>query len=355
MRRLRPALAAGALAACTSGCYELQAAAGQAALMWRSEPIAHVLADPSTPPAVRAKLREVAAIRAFASRELDLAGDGSYRSYASLDRPYVVWNVVAAPEFSLRPKRWCYPLVGCMAYRGYFAERRADAYAARLRAAGYDVSVQGVAAYSTLGHFDDPILSTMMGWSDVDLAAIVFHELTHQRLFVAGDAPFDEGLATFVEREGVRRWLAAAGRAQDLEAYARDQRRYARVTALLRAARRRLERIYAAPLGAPAKRQRKRAELAALRADYARLSMGWGGRGPFAGWFRAGLNNADLASVATYERCVPGFAREFALAGGRFAEFFRRVGALAARGRRARDAAVCGEPAAAAPRIAGRS
>ena len=347
-RRLGASLLVGTLAAATSGCYELQAAAGQAALMWRREPIGRVLADPSTPAPLRERLREVAAIRDFAIRDLDLPDNGSYRSYAALDRRYVVWNVVAAPQFSLRPKQWCYWFVGCMAYRGYFARRRAVAYALSLRAEGFDVSVQGVAAYSTLGHFDDPILSTMMGWSDVELASIVFHELAHQRLFVPGDTPFDEGLATFVEREGVRRWLESQGRTRDLQTYARDRARYSEVVALLRGARRNLGRIYASPLEPAAKRARKHAEFESLREAYARLSAGWGGRAPFAGWFRPGLNNADLASVATYERCVPGFAREFAHAGGRFRVFFRRIRAIAARGRRARDLAVCGGPRAAA-------
>ncbi|MDE2304836.1 MAG: aminopeptidase [Gammaproteobacteria bacterium] len=339
--RLGSALLIALFALSASGCYELQAAAGQARLMWRRRPIESVVADPATAPPLRRKLREVGQILAFANRELDLRDGGSYRSYVALDRPYVVWNVVAAPVFSLRPKRWCYWFVGCMAYRGYFERRRAYAHAASLRAEGLDVSVQGVAAYSTLGHFDDPVLSSMMGWSDVDLAAIVFHELTHRRLFVANDTAFDEGLATFVEREGVRRWLLAGGRGPDLKAFEREQRRYARVYALIRATRVALARTYAAPLPAPQKLAQKRTEFAALRAAYAKLAASWGTAAPFAGWFRDDLNNADLASVATYERCVPGFAREFAAADRRFPAFFRRVRALAALPRARRDAVVC--------------
>ena len=155
-------------------------------------------------------------IRDFASHELALPDNGSYRSYADVGRPYVVWNVVAAPEFSVEPKRWCYPVVGCVAYRGYFVEDRARRFAAGLPAKGFDVMVGGVAAYSTLGHFDDPILNTMMGWNDVELAAIIFHELTHQLLYVPNDASFNEALATTVEDEGVRRWLKQQGRDQDL-------------------------------------------------------------------------------------------------------------------------------------------
>lgn len=343
---IRPMVRAAAvilLGSSVSGCYELQAAAGQAALMWSREPIGRVISDPRTPGDVRRALQSVTAIREFATRRLDLPDNGSYRSYARLDRRFVVWNVVAAPEFSLSPKRWCYPFVGCLAYRGYFAEREAARYAARLRARGFDVSVQGVAAYSTLGHFDDPILSSMMGWSDVELASIIFHELTHQKIFVADDTPFDEGLATFVEREGVRRWLAAQGRQADLARYARTRRRYRAVTKLLGGARAALQRLYAQPLPPAAMRTAKRAQFAALRASYQVLAAGWGADAPFRAWFGADLNNADLASVATYERCVPGFARQFVRAGRSFPRFFRNIRKIAALGRSARDAAVCGD------------
>ena len=329
------------LAIGTTGCYEWQAAVGQAAVLWRREPIARVIADPATPARLRAQLREVTAIRDFASRDLDLPDNGSYRSYVALGRRYVVWNVFAAPRFSLQAKRWCYPLVGCMAYRGYFSHRRARALARKLRADGDDVAVEGVAAYSTLGHFDDPVLSTMMDWSDVDLAAIIFHELTHQRLFVPGDTRFDEGFATFVEREGVRRWLESQGRTGDLARYERQLRRYEAVLALLRDARTRLAAIYRTPIGPTVMLERKDREFGTLRTAYDRLAAPWGADAPLANWFRKPLNNADLASLATYERCVPGFARVFALAGGRFPAFFARVRAIAALGRRARDAAVC--------------
>ncbi len=350
LRRVGALAILATLAIGTTGCYEWQAAVGQAAVLWRREPIARVIADPATPARLRAQLREVTAIRDFASRDLDLPDNGSYRSYAAIDRPYVVWNVFAAPRFSLRAKRWCYPFVGCMAYRGYFVQRRARSLARKLRAAGDDVAVEGVAAYSTLGHFDDPVLSTMMGWSDVDLAAIIFHELTHQRLFVPGDTRFDEGLATFVEREGVRRWLEAQGRTEDLARYERNQRRYQAVLALLRAARARLAAIYRAPIDSAAMLERKRREFAALRTAYLRLSAPWGAEAPLASWFRKPMNNAELASLATYERCVPGFAREFARSGGRFPAFFARIRAIAALGRSARDAAVCGARAAAVSR-----
>ncbi|HUX74207.1 MAG TPA: aminopeptidase [Steroidobacteraceae bacterium] len=340
--KVRVATLMAVIGASQSGCYELQAAIGQAQLMHRREPIARVIADPKTPAALRRELEEATSIRNFASRDLGLPDNGSYRSYAALNRKFVVWNVFAAPEFSLQAKRWCYPFVGCVVYRGYFRRREAREFAGHLRAAGMDVSVQGVAAYSTLGHFDDPILSTMTGWSDVELASIIFHELTHQLLYVPNDTPFDEGLAVLVERQGVRRWLQAQGRARDLAEYSIAERRYRQVIALLTGARRALRELYAAPLGAAAMRAKKRAEFAALRAAYRRLAAHWGENAPFAGWFGRNINNADLASIATYQQCVPGFARLLARAGGDFAEFFRRVREIAKLPRAQRDAVVCG-------------
>jgi predicted aminopeptidase len=332
----------GFLVAATGGCYLLESAEGQLSLMAKRKPIARVLQDAATRPALRAQLAAAASIRDFASRELKLPDNGSYRSYADIGRPFVVWNVVAAPEFSVESREWCYPIVGCVAYRGYFAMSQADSFAGKLRAQGYDVSVDGVAAYSTLGHFDDPILSTMVGWSDVELAAIIFHELTHQLLYVAGDAAFDEALATTVEEEGVRRWLLAQGREADLAAHLEQQRRYLQVIELLRGTRADLKALYASGAAATLMRERKRATFAGLRADYLRLRADWGGHAPFESWFDRELNNADLASIATYYDCVPGFERELAAVHGDLARFYRRVRELAKLDQTARDAAVCG-------------
>jgi len=339
--RLRAVAVLAASVACVSGCYELQAAIGQADLMLKRQPIARVVANPATPPVLREQLKEVSAIRDFATRELGLPDNGSYRSYADVGRTYVVWNVFAAPEFSVQPKQWCYPIVGCVAYRGYFKERRARALAARLREQGFDVAVGGVAAYSTLGHFDDPVLNTMMGWSDTELAAIIFHELTHQLLYVADDASFNEALATVVEDEGVRRWLLSQGRAADLDAFLEEQRRYRRVTDLAIETRAKLAVLYATALDPAAMRERKSETFAAARARYLQLKAEWGDRAPFSNWFDRQINNADLVSIATYESCVPGFERELAAAGGDLKQFFVRVRELARLPQRERDARVC--------------
>jgi predicted aminopeptidase len=342
---IRAALAIALIASLSGGCYLLQSAEGQLSLMSKREPIARVIEEPSTPAKLRAQLQSVTAIRNFASRELGLPDNGSYRKYADIGRTYVVWNVVAAPEFSVDPKKWCFPIVGCVAYRGYFVEARARRFAGGLHARGFDVVVGGVAAYSTLGHFDDPILSSMVNWDDVELAAIIFHELTHQLLYVRNDASFNEALATTVEEEGVRRWLQLQGREQDLAEHLLEHRRYVQVIALMGETRERLRALYASGLPPPLMRERKREAFAALRESYAALREQWGGHAPFDAWFAQDLNNAHLASIATYFACVPGFERELQAAGGNLPAFYRRVRELAKLDQPQRDLLVCGTSA----------
>jgi predicted aminopeptidase len=338
----RAALAIALIAYLSGGCYLLQSAQGHLALMSKREPITGVIDKPSTPAALRAQLKSVTAIRDFASRELGLPDNGSYRKYADIGRPYVVWNVVAAPEFSVDPKQWCFPIVGCVAYRGYFVERRARRFAAGLHAKGFDVVVDGVAAYSTLGHFDDPILSSMVSWNDVELASIIFHELTHQLLYVPNDASFNEALATTVEEEGVRRWLQQQGRDKDLADHLLQQSRYLEVIALMSDTRNQLRRLYAAGLPEPLMRERKRETFLELRESYAALKTQWGGLAPFDAWFAQDINNAHLASIATYFTCVPGFERELKAVGGNLPAFYRRVHELAKLDQEQRDILICG-------------
>jgi len=339
---IRAAAAIGLIAYLIGGCYLLQSAQGHLALMSKREPISRVIDKPSTPAALRAQLESVTAIRDFASRALQLPDNGSYRKYADIGRPYVVWNVVAAPEFSVDPKQWCFPIVGCVAYRGYFVESRARRFAAGLHAKGSDVVVGGVAAYSTLGHFDDPVLSSMVSWTDVELASIIFHELTHQLLYLPNDAPFNEALATTVEEEGVRRWLELQGRDQDLAEHLVQHGRYLEVIKLLSETRDHLRTLYASGLPPPLMRERKRETFEELRASYDALKAQWGGHAPFDVWFAAEVNNAHLASIATYFTCVPGFERELKAVGGNLPAFYLRVRALAKLDRRQRDLLVCG-------------
>ena len=339
---IRAAAAIALIAAFSGGCYLLQSAQGQLALMSKRKPIDKVIDAPATPPKLRAQLKSVTAIRDFASHELGLPDNGSYRKYADIGRPYVVWNVVAAPEFSVDPKRWCFPIVGCVAYRGYFVEARARRFAAGLHAQGFDVVVGGVAAYSTLGHFDDPILSTMVSWNDVELASIIFHELTHQLLYVSNDAAFNEALATTVEEEGVKRWLQQQGRDQDLAEHLLEQQRYLEVIALMSGTRGQLAALYASGLPPPLMRERKREAFEQLREAYSALRAQWGGHAPFDAWFAQDINNAHLASIATYFACVPGFERELQAVGGDLPAFYRRVRALAKLDQEQRDSLLCG-------------
>jgi predicted aminopeptidase len=341
----RAGVAIALIASMSGGCYLLQSAEGQLALMSKRELITRVIDKPSTTPKLRAQLQSVRSIRDFASHELSLPDNGSYRKYADIGRTYVVWNVVAAPEFSVEPKKWCFPIVGCVGYRGYFVEAKARRFAAGLHAQGFDVVVGGVAAYSTLGHFDDPILSTMVNWDDVELAAIIFHELTHQLLYVRNDASFNEALATTVEEEGVRRWLQQQGREQDLADHLLQQNRYQQVIALMSETREQLRALYALSLPPPLMRERKRETFAALRESYAALREQWGGHAPFDAWVAQDINNAHLASIATYFACVPGFERELKAVGGDLPAFYRRVRDLAKLDQSQRDLRVCGTSA----------
>src|SRR6185295_9567668 len=257
--------AAMLLTGCETLAYYLQAVGGQLELMARAQPVGTLIADPATPQPLRERLALARSIRDYASRELGLPDNGSYRSYADLGRAYVVWNVVAAPEFGLAPVESCFPVAGCVPYRGFFALEDAERHAARLRSAGNDVNVRGVPAYSTLGRFDDPLLNTFIRNPDADLARLIFHELSHQVLYVKGDSTFNESFAVAVERAGVRRWLAATGRSAAMQAFLETQERGARFLSLLEQARTRLKALYAMPLPPEVMRERKREAFAELK------------------------------------------------------------------------------------------
>src|ERR1700730_9938863 len=339
-------------AACTllSGCgtrYLMQAASGQWQVLRQRVPIDTLLADARTPPALRAQLQEVRAAREFASRELGLPDNSSYRSYADIGRPYVVWDVVAAPEFSVSPKRWCFPVAGCVAYRGYFREQRAREFAAALAVRGFDVSVDGVPAYSTLGKFADPVLSSMLRYGDDELAATIFHELAHQLLYVRNDSEFNEAFATMVEDAGLERWLTHQGASQRLQQF-RERQAYAAAFLSLRAqSRARLALLYAWGLAREPMRAGKAQILSALAADIRALELREGVSSPlYEEWIAAGLNNARLASVSTYYGCVPGFTRLLTQAGNDLTRFYAAARELARQARALRHARLCTAAAA---------
>ena len=319
-------LALALLAGCAG--YYLQAAAGQASLMRARVPVEQVLADPATPATLRQQLLLVDAALLFAHGELALPPTRSYRQYADLGRPYVVWNVFAAPEFSLEPREWCYPIAGCTTYRGWFSEERARASAARLEDQGDDVFIGGVAAYSTLGWFADPVLNTMLGDNDAELAGLLFHELAHQRVYVPGDTLFNEGFATLVEEEGTRRWLASRNDATGLCGLQLRQFRRAAVLAIMAELRTELTAVYASEDSIESRRQQRDALFEQARSSYARLRGDWVEPPWFDGWFEPGLNNARLAALASYEDYVPAFRALLAGEGGDLARFYTSVEAL---------------------------
>ncbi len=343
------ALSTGALCALLGGCYLTQAASGEYRLLHARVPIATVIDDPGTPPALRTRLTEVRAAREFASQELALPDNGSYRSYADIGRPFVVWNVVAAPEFSLHPKRWCFPVAGCVAYRGYFHERRARDLGLELEARGFDVVVEGVPAYSTLGRFADPVVSSMLRYDDDELAATIFHELAHQLIYVRNDSEFNEAFATTVEEVGLTRWLEHQGAALRIGRLHTEQEREAALLALLRPARARLAALYdsGAPVGEL--RAGKQRVLAELAADIRALERRQGVHYPvYDEWIASGLNNAQLAAVATYYECVPGFKRLLAAENDDLMRFYTAVRELAKAPRAERHAQLCGAQSPAA-------
>lgn len=324
-----------------SGCYVLQAASGQLEVMRNSQPIDAVLADPATTHATRAGLERVVAARQFAEVELSLPSSRSYRRYADLGRPYVVWNVVATAEFSVEPRTWCFPVAGCVAYRGYFKESRARWHALQLFARGDDVAIGGVATYSTLGHLPDPVFEPMLGWRETRLVGTIFHELAHERLYIAGDSEFNEAFASVVEEEGVRRWLEASGRVAELQAFALAARREAEFAELLRESRQKLSGLYQSGIPVADMRIEKQREFGRLKFSYEQLRKRWGGYGGFDGWFARSLNNAHLASVATYRDCMPGLRRELAAANHVLPEFYARLESSRGQARDERHKAFC--------------
>jgi len=311
---------------CASFNYYSQLAGGQLQLLQARKPVAEVVADPATSPTLRQHLQQAEQARAFASEHLKLPDNRSYRVYADIGRPFVVWNVFATPEFSLDPQTHCFPIAGCVAYRGYYSQGAARGAAALQKQQGMDVYIGGVEAYSTLGWFDDPILNTMLRWGDERLATVIFHELAHQRLYVPDDTAFNESFATFVEQEGTRQWRTTRGLPAQLQS---DSQQSDQFVALVLASRERLKTLYAAPLTESAKRAGKQAEFERLRRDYRTLrDTQWGGKGRYDAWMNAPMNNAKLLPFGLYDQWVPVFAALFAQVGTDWQRFYAQVEAL---------------------------
>ena len=341
-RALRLGAAAGAvslLASCSTLNYYSQAAQGQLELLADARPIDDWLADPNTNTSLRHRLETARQIRRFAVQQMGLPDNGSYTNYAALKRKYVLWNVVATPELSLQPLQWCFPVAGCVNYRGYYSKADADAYAKQLRAQGRDVEVGGVSAYSTLGWFRDPLISTFIHYPDAELARLIFHELAHQVTYVPGDSRFNESFASAVEEAGVELWLQRFGNPVMREAYERYTLRRKDFLALLLKYRRELERTYASPLSDDDKRIAKARLFLELKDEYQVIKANWGGYAGYDRFFAEPLSNAHLASIATYTDYVPAFR---ALLRGEkdFGAFYRKVGSLARLGKEERQRAI---------------
>ncbi|HZM47250.1 MAG TPA: aminopeptidase [Burkholderiales bacterium] len=319
------------LAGCSNLSYYMQSVGGQLDIWRRERPIEEVLKDPATPEALRRKLATILEIRAYASRELGLPDNRSYRQYADLGRPYVVWNVFATREFSVEPEKWCFLMVGCVSYRGYFAKEDADAFAAETARLDHDVYVGPVPAYSTLGYFTDPVLNTFVHYPDYEIARLLFHELSHQLVYVRDDTVFNESFAVAVEQEGVRRWLGRSGDAQQSAAFERFQGIRTAFMQLVHKHRDELAALYRSDLAPDAMRVRKSEILRALGEEYRSVKeRDWGGYAGYDPWFARKPNNAQLASIALYSQMVPAFQELLRREGGDLAMFYRAVKQLAA-------------------------
>ena len=326
-------LVLASLTALIGGCngvgYYFQSVSGQFEMWGRERPVAEVIKDPATDEKLRRKLAHTEKIRDFASSELKLPENASFRSYADLERPFAVWNVFAAPEFSLKPVTWCFPVAGCVAYRGYFEEAAAERFAAGLAAQGKDVYVGGVPAYSTLGYFADPLLNTFIYYPDFEIARLMFHELAHQVVYVRDDTVFNESFAVAVEIEGVKRWIASTGDKETRVEFDRRQRAREAFRGIVGRCRERLDNLYRSDLAREAMRKRKAEIFDLMYQEYDAFKNSGGFTG-YDRWFAQRPNNAQIASVAIYTELVPAFQSLLATEGGDLARFYARVKTLAA-------------------------
>ncbi len=329
-----------------SGCqtvyYYGQAIDGHLSIMAQREPIEELLEDPDIDEKLKKRLLFILEVRKFAENDLHLPVENNYLSYVDLNRSYVMWSVFAAPEFSLEPKTWCYPIAGCVAYRGYFAEKDAHEYAGTLKKKNFDVYVGGVSAYSTLGWFDDPVLSTMMRMSETDSAALIFHELAHKLLYIPGDSAFNESFATAVEQEGIRRWLMGKSDRHAHDEYLTKYRKHRQFIELITKYRSRLEAVYQSQDADAVKREKKAELFNQMIRGHDALKQQWNGRSRYSYWFEQPLNNAKLVSVFTYQDWVPAFNAILNRKNGDLIQFYQKCQQLAEKSRAERYEALAG-------------
>lgn len=296
------------ISGCAQVSYYTQAAQGQLRLANSAKPVDTWLSDPAVSAETKHRLQRAVAIRRFAVDELSLPDNGSYSKYADIKRPYVMWNVVATPELSLKPIQWCFPIAGCVEYKGYYNKEAAHQFARELRAMGYEVRVSGVPAYSTLGWFNDPLLSSFITYPEVEVARMLFHELAHQVAYAPGDTQFNEGFATAVETIGVQRWLNFTGDEETRRNYEEYRKRKRDFLLLLANHRNQLRVVYESNISDAEKRVKKTAVMSSLQQTYNQIKQErWNGYAGYDNWFNEPLTNAHLALVALYEDLAPAF------------------------------------------------
>jgi len=327
LRSIVVAVFACVSASCSTLSFYGQAVAGQLSILNHQQPTAELIASPATAARLRERLLKASDLVQFARDHLSLEPEERFSSYVRIDRDYVVWNVFATPEFSTQATQWCYPIAGCASYRGYFKQRDARKFAQQLIVRQHDTTVGGIAAYSTLGWFDDPLLSTFIDWPDAELAGLIFHELAHARVFVPGDTAFNEAFASFVERRGVLQWLRAQHNEERIERVTARWRTSDRFVAFLLQWRDELQLLYDQPYNADARRLLKGELLAEIERCYRANPDQFGDQDWF---FRDGLNNARLVPLAAYNELVSGFAGLFVQAGESWPLFYAKVIALGA-------------------------
>lgn len=346
MRALVVAAAATTLAGCSTLGYYAHLAAGEASVLRARRPIKQVIVDPHTSAALRERLQLALRARAFASDALKLPRNESYTTYADIHRPFVMWNVFATPALSLKPVEHCFLIAGCVAYQGFYHKDRADALADRLAKRGNDVWIAGVSAYSTLGHFADPLLSTMNHWSDDEMVGTIFHELAHQEYYVKNDTAFNESFATFVQREGLRQWHADNHLRPPDVAITERQMQF---TQLVLATRKKLKVLYAGNFPDAEKLQRKQQVFEQMRQQYQHLrDTAWHGNRGYDHWFGTPLNNAKLLPFGLYDRGVPAFAALFERCDGDWTRFYAAVRKIGEAPAKQRDAFLTGDTSVAA-------
>jgi predicted aminopeptidase len=305
------------VAGCAGPAFYTQAISGHLELMNGRTEINEILADNKTDPALQQRLKLAMEIRSFAIEQLGLPDNGSYTEFVQTGRPAVTWNVVAAPEFSIEPKRWCFIVSGCVSYRGYFEQHKAVRFSNKLEEKSYDVTVSPAIAYSTLGWFDDPLLDTMLQYQDDQLAAVIFHELAHQQLYVKGDTEFSESYASFVEETGVREWLKSRGSEKLLARRQAMNEASTEFNELIRITREQLNEVYTSGIGEEEMRKQKKAVLTNMELEYQLMvDASWGGQNHYRSWFTRELNNAQLALINLYQGGGCAFDKLYESAGG---------------------------------------